>query len=349
MLVWGSLGVSCAWSALGWAQSSKPSPNEPEEKGTPRDKEASARAQLAFEEARSLLRAKRFAEACEKFEESHALEPALGTLINWATCLELQGRLATAMLTYQRVIATAQLTGDESRKAIAESRIHRLEPSLSTIEIQVPSNLVGRILTIKLDGSEVPNEKFGQPLPVDGGEHQIRIELDGQLPTTSSVRVAPRHEHAVYLVPSLLATSSASTAPEGTTARVPVEGRLWLSQGEVKVIRANPVLQTTGGILAGLGAAALAVGGYYGVSAYRLNERSKDRGCDSDNQCTATSLETRRDAIRAGNVATLAFLAGGVLASSGTVLYLLGRPRVDGARLSVGLGSTVFLDWQSRF
>ncbi|MGC4068496.1 MAG: hypothetical protein QM784_28380 [Polyangiaceae bacterium] len=178
---------------------------------------------------------------------------------------------------------------------------------------------------------------------------EIRIELDGQLPTTSNVRVAPSHEHAVYLVPSLLANPGAIAEPGGATAPASVEGRLWLSKGQMNVVRGNPTMHTTGGVLVGLGAAALAVGGYYGVSAYRLNERSKDRGCDADNQCTASSLDTRKDAIRAGDIATLAFLAGGVLASSGTVLYLLGRPRVDGARLSVGRDSSLFVDWQGRF
>jgi hypothetical protein len=348
MAILGMIVATCSWSVIGRGQVPNSRQRDPSEKDVPK-KGANSPAQEAFEEARALLRAKRFAEACDKFEQSHSLEAALGTLINWATCLELQGRLATAVQTYGRVISSAEAAGDDSRKAIAEARARRLQPLLSTIEIQVPSSF-GRVPQVKIDGEDVPASKLGHPLPVDGGEHEIRIELEGHVPVTSTLRVAPSHEHAVYLVPSLRPSPTGSAAASGAERPVSVEGRLWLSEGDVKVRRDNGAMQMTGGILIGMGAASLALGGYYGLSAYRLNERSKDQGCDSDNQCTSAGLETRRDAVRAGDIATVASVAGGILASSGLVLYWLGRPRVaEGARIRLGSGSSFFVDWQGRF
>src|SRR5688572_15414925 len=61
-----------------------------------------------FSEGRTLVIAKRFAEACPKFEQSQRLEPRLGTQLNVAFCQERLGKIATAWLGFQEAVITAR-------------------------------------------------------------------------------------------------------------------------------------------------------------------------------------------------------------------------------------------------
>src|SRR5512136_2811036 len=55
-----------------------------------------AAAEVLFREGRKLVAANDFAAACPKFAESQRLDPAVGTLLNWAACEEHVGKLASA-------------------------------------------------------------------------------------------------------------------------------------------------------------------------------------------------------------------------------------------------------------
>src|SRR4051794_25809493 len=56
----------------------------------------SAAARALFAEARKLMAAERYDEACPKFEESLRLDQGIGTQFNLAHCWEKQGRTASA-------------------------------------------------------------------------------------------------------------------------------------------------------------------------------------------------------------------------------------------------------------
>ena len=69
-----------------------------------------------FDEGRAAMKANDLARACDAFSKSHALEPALGTLMNFATCLEKQGKFATAWLRFNDAVAWAQRTHEAERE-----------------------------------------------------------------------------------------------------------------------------------------------------------------------------------------------------------------------------------------
>src|SRR5262245_61414545 len=63
-----------------------------------------AAAEALFQAGREAMDARDYKTACERFEESHRLEPTAGALLNLANCREKLGELATAWQRFQEAI-----------------------------------------------------------------------------------------------------------------------------------------------------------------------------------------------------------------------------------------------------
>src|SRR5262249_20946768 len=101
---------------------------------------------------------------------------------------------------------------------------------------------------------------------------------------------------------------------------------------------AGPSAQRIGAI-ATLGAAAIALGAgtYFGVRSMSLHANVKSV-CPDYPRCPDDVASLNSDATRAGTMSTVAFVAGGVLAATGVVLFVTAPksgPRV-GARVGAG-------------
>ena len=314
--------------------------------------EEQARAQALFDEARSLLRQSRFDEACGKFAESYRLDTALGTLINLATCQELGGKLAAASTTYAAVVTQAAAAQDIARKEIALARIERLRPKLSTLRIEIADAMREQQFSVELDGIGIAKEDLSKPMPLDGGSHDITVKQPAHVTRREVLQLAPSGEHRVFTVLPLEhePTALAKGAQRDTAQRTgsAFSSTTALSSPEPP----SNALRVTGVVAFGLGASAIVIGSYFGISAYTLYHDSNDAGCDESNRCLAGSagLSLRNRAIRAGNVATWTFLAGGLLASTGVVLYIVGKPRSsDHSHLSVTVGPELRLQLTRAF
>src|SRR3954464_10235865 len=77
-----------------------------------------------FLQARELARLGRLDEACELFARSYELDPALGTAVNLADCLERQGHLRHAWALFDVVARNSQNV--QSRARLARQRADAL-------------------------------------------------------------------------------------------------------------------------------------------------------------------------------------------------------------------------------
>ena len=281
-----------------------------------------AAAESLFQRGHELFEAKRFAEACPLFAESYRLDPVSGALLALASCHDVEGKLASAWSEYLEVAARAAREGRADRAAAAKERAAALEPRLARLALSAGPELGATPgVLVRRDGVVV-TAGFGVAVPVDPGEHSVEVTAPGRAPF--SARVSLREgETRLVAVPALapLASEPRAPTPERPAPERPTPER------PAEPSETSP-LRTVGFIAALAGVATAGVGGYFGVRAISKNSESTDSGNCRGNVCNAAGKVIREDALAAGNVSTVLFVVGGVLAGGGLVLVLTsGAPR----------------------
>lgn len=173
-------------------------------------------AEALFREARQLLDAGQYSEACEKLASSQRLDPAVGTLVNLAHCYEKLGRTATAWETYREAIAAAKQGGQLTREKAARRAADQLEPALPHLTIAVSPQPDGAKLEIRRDGVLIVPELWGNALPVDPGEHAISAAAPGRQGWSSTIMLEQRTSKSITVPPL-------EQAPERPPAPSPLE------------------------------------------------------------------------------------------------------------------------------
>jgi hypothetical protein len=171
----------------------------------------SAHADQLFREGKAALEAKRYAEACPKLAESQALDPGTGTLLALALCHEGLGSTATAWREFLDVAAASQ-KGRTDRAALAADHAHALEPQLSKVRLEVPSELQPKV-QVRVDGNEVASATWMNPMPLDPGDHVIEALVQDALPFKQAVHLGPHADLQTVSVPSPETVVAAPKAP----------------------------------------------------------------------------------------------------------------------------------------
>ncbi|MBX3192677.1 MAG: hypothetical protein KF819_37175 [Labilithrix sp.] len=267
-------------------------------------KEDKALALSLFRQARELMEAGSFAEACVKFDESQRLDPGGGTLLNLAVCHEAEGKTATAWAEYSDALALARRDGRADRIDLAREKMNALEPKISRLVVVVPPSAT----RVRRDGSDVPRVAWGSPIPVDPGEHVVEVTLAGGAITIERVTVEAAGDEKTLTITAPEAPPTAESPPPTPEVREsPRTGRTIVAWS-----------------LVGLGAAGVGLGAYFGLRAIAKKNES-DEGCPGGS-CTAGAVAANEDAKRAADVATISFAIGVVSGAIGATL-LLTAPR----------------------
>ncbi|MDF2697559.1 MAG: hypothetical protein K0S65_5942 [Labilithrix sp.] len=297
-----------------------------------------AAAESLFQEARKLMDAKRYGEACPKFAASQKLAPAIGTLLNLADCYEKNNQLASAWARFHEAIALAQRLGRTNREQTARERAEKLEPRLIKLSILSRSSAI----EVKLDGNTIDPAVLGSPIPVDAGKHTVDASGKGKKPFSTTIEVSDRSRTPSVEIP-VLEDEPKEPEPKVTRDTKPTppkeEHSGWSTQ------------KTIGAITAGAGVVGLGVGTYFGLKT-RSTWNEAQTYC-TDLECDQDGVDLAAKAKSSGNLATVAFIAGGALVLGGAVLFFTapstntsasktGSTNSAGAmRVGVGPGSLV--------
>jgi len=277
-----------------------------------------AAAQSLFNDAKKLMTAGKYADACPKLEESQRLAPATGTKFNLADCYEHIGRTASAWAGFLSVASSAKNANQASRERAARDRATALEPKLARIAVVVPEPSRATGLAVTRDGEPVGDAEWaGEAMPVDPGQHTIAASAPGKrawkaivdvqgVATTTKLIVPPLDDEPVPAPAAGTAVATGASAPPAPPPAAPASS------------------STLGWVLVGVGGAVIAGGAV--VWALRGSEESK-----LDGECGAA--ETACPASASGDISTgkaytvlgIGFFAlGGASLVAGASFLLLG-------------------------
>ena len=294
---------------------------------SPPANDTSAAAQALFYEARDLMKQGVYAKACPKLEHSLQLEYGIGTEFNLADCDEKLGLLSSAWSAFLHAASAAKAHGQTEREELARSRARALDRRVPRLVVDVPHAVVR--LEIARDGSPLDPAFWGKPLPVDPGLHHIDVSTFGKRWWSATVAVEEGAVVHVVVPPALGGAPTADDVAEGRAMTAPTI----TPRPEAMPPAADGAIgrRTLGWIIGGLGAAGIGVGASFGVASLGAAGRSRAH-CAGD-RCDARGVSLRDDAIRSGDAATIATIAGAATLLGGLTLVLT-APRSSGSAAS---------------
>ena len=268
-------------------------------------------AEALFRAGREALAKGDHATACQRFEESNRLEPAVGTVFNLANCREKLGQLASAWQRYQE--AVQKLPSGDERTKIASQRAAALEPRLPRLTLSLPPDAPAGTVIVK-DGTELGSGSLGVPLPVDPGEHTLVVRAPGYMDERSQVTLAEAESRALMLtlgepkseLPESREATSIGVVPPPTDTRGQDSG--------------GSAQRTLGYAVGAVGVVGLAVS--LGTGAMVLSKKSTVEDECVDKRCTEEGIDAGDSGRTLSTISTVSFVAGMVGVGAGLVLVL---------------------------
>jgi hypothetical protein len=283
----------------------------------PRSASADAAAEALFRAGRDALKQGSLDEACARFEESHRLEPAVGTLLNLALCEERRGRLARAWELFTRV--ASDLPSSDARVALAREHASVLAGRVPTLVLRAGADRDR--LEFSLDGRRLFSASLDLPLPLDPGPHVVEVHVRGELVERREIDVVESRQYALdFRLPILASplqsapaspTPPPKTAPESRAlrgARVSPEGL------------ASSSHRSLGVVVVGTASSFLVIGGLTGLAALRAEDVVANE-CDIQKRCSREGVDAASRGKSMSLASTTAFIFG--FAGMGAGIYLL--------------------------
>jgi len=260
--------------------------------------------------------------ACASFQESHALDPAPGTLFRLADCEEHRGKLATAWTLFQD--SAQRIGAADKRYPAVKARADALEARVPWLTVRLEPN-TPREAVVKRDGVVLGLQSVGVALPVDPGEHEILVDAPGRAPRRYPFRMTEgeKSSMAVGVGPSTRRPTVVATPAVDTGAQT---------------------RRTVGFVVGGLGVAGLVAGGALTLALVGAHDTVEEH-CTPDRRCDPEGLDAAERGPGLSTAATIATLAGAAALVAGATLVLTsgGSSRTTvGARAGVGGGSLIF-------
>jgi len=170
-----------------------------------------------FDAAKASEAAGDVASACEAFDRSYALVPRIGTLLNLGLCHEQQGRFLLAReALHEAVRLLTRGGGRRDRLEIATAHLRTVEAALSWLDFELPPLSSTAPIEVRVD--EAPVDLTKGPVPVETGDHRIKVTATGYLPRTIELSIGPAPERRIVRVERLVPVPAAEREPVANAA-----------------------------------------------------------------------------------------------------------------------------------
>lgn len=282
-----------------------------------------AAAEALFNKGVADMDAGRFASACPAIAESQRLDPRPGTQFALAECNAKAGKIATAVAQYedyQRSVASqsaAVKAKHADRLKIARSQIEKLRPAIPTLTIVLPPG-APRDARVSRDGTELSAAALGIALPVDPGEHVVKLEAGGRRPSEQRFTLDRSQKKTIELTLS----GAADATPQALAA-------------EPSSAERGKTQRIAGFVVGGVGVATLVMGGVMGgltlAKKSTILDNCKDTQCNHEGKLAADSAKTT------GLVSTIGFGVGAAALVTGIIVLVTAPKKADdkSARVSI--------------
>ena len=297
--------------------------------GAQEDTQRKAAAEVLFNEGQKLLYEERFEAACQRFEQSQAADPGVGTLLYLGECYDRLGKPASAWATYREAESAAKAAGHWDRARAAQDRANRLEPTLPKLTVQVAAENPHDGFELTINGKRLDPALFGVAFPIDPGNYELWARAFGRTPWSSSIEVQPAEQQSVR-VPLLAPAPARELEPLPATDPYGVAAP---ARDEADTGHALTPLQEAAIMVAAGGVTALAAGVVMGLVAKGKDDDAKPF-CP-DNQCSTPGAADLNEEARQWAVgANIAYGVGALALITGGALYFW--PKGSSARAAGG-------------
>lgn len=267
------------------------------------------KAKALFEEARDLAKANKWAEACEKLLASKKLAPRMLTTYRLADCHERIGKTASAHAGFIEAADLAKAAGDSTKQQDALDRAKKVEGKLARVKLEVEDEP-----SITIDDVAIAAALIREKIPLDPGEHTLVATATGKKSRTVTFTVPEGPSTTTVTIPAAEAEEKKKVDDKPIVEDEPPPSP------PVDDSRPSNGLKTVGFVALGVGVVGVGIGAALGLSAKSL-DGDAEKLCTPG--CTAEGKQMNDDARSRGNLATVVFAAGAVVAITGVVLIIV--------------------------
>lgn len=259
--------------------------------------------------------------ACRAFADSFALDAAPGTLLNLGDCEEHRRHIADALGHYEN--ALSRMPAKDDRIAIAKERVAALLARVAKLTVRAQPGAPANTF-ISLDGAALDRAKFGVPLRMNPGAHEL-----------VATAVGHRGEKKQVVLPEG-ASQEVAIAPGEALEPIPVEPGA--NPAKMEERRSSP-WRTVGWISGGVGLAGLWAGSVTGLLAID-RESTRSKHCDAQKLCDQTGLDAAKSGNSLATMSTIGMGVGIVGLAAGIVLIVTSPGEKSETKPSTALAPT---------
>lgn len=284
---------------------------------TPARSQQESVAESLFREAREDMKRGEPAAACPKFEESHRLDPSIGTLLNLALCEEALGNTATAWTKLRQLLDSAPAW--DSRRPLAQEKLTKLEAELPWVRLLLDPGDDRTI--VELDDVELRSASLNQALPVNPGEHRVRVERPTGESSEAIFQILPAQklEFRIWAPPRPApAVSPGGSAPAPSVAQPALRRAVTPNPNEPPNHRSSE--RALAYALGVVGVTGLVASGAFALMALHDRNTVHDE-CPHHDCRNQSGLDAVEFGARNEKLANVAFVAGALVLATGGVVF----------------------------